>query len=73
MKGNKPSPQPMSTKVYVVVIKALQRVLKCVYKLQWSLNQNTKLFIRENALENVVCEKMAILSRGDELMTRIIC
>ena len=36
-------------------------------KLQWNFNQNTKLFIHENASENVVFEKAAILSRGDEL------
>ena len=34
-------------------------------KLQWILNQNTKLFIHENASENIVCEKAAILSGGD--------
>ena len=34
-------------------------------KLQWNLNQNTKLFIRENSFENV-CKMVAILSRGDE-------
>ena len=34
------------------------------HKLQGNLNQNTKLFIHENALENVVCEMAAILSRG---------
>ena len=33
-------------------------------KLQWNFNQNTKLFIRENAFENIICEKAAILSRG---------
>ena len=33
-------------------------------KLQWNSNQNTKLFIDENAVENVVCEMAAILSRG---------
>ena len=36
-------------------------------KFQWNFNQNTKLFIPENAFENIVCEKAAILSRGDEL------
>ena len=36
-------------------------------KFQWNLNQNTNSFIHENALENVICEMMAILSRGDEL------
>ena len=33
-------------------------------KLQWNFNQYTKLFIPENASENIVCEKAAILSRG---------
>ena len=33
-------------------------------KLQWNFDQNTKLFIHENASENIVCEKGAILSRG---------
>ena len=32
-------------------------------KLQWNLNQNTKLFINENALENVVRKMAAILSQ----------
>ena len=36
-------------------------------KLQWNFNQNTKLFINENASENIVCEMAAILSGGDEL------
>ena len=36
-------------------------------KLHWKFNQNTKLFIHENASENSVCEKAAILSRGDKL------
>ena len=34
------------------------------YKLQWNNNQNTKLFIHENASENTVCEMAAILSWG---------
>ena len=33
-------------------------------KLQWNFNQNTKLFIHENASENIVCKMAAILSRG---------
>ena len=33
-------------------------------KLRWNFNQTTKLFIHENASENIVCEKAAILSRG---------
>ena len=37
-------------------------------KFQWNSNQNTKLFIHENASENIVCEMAAILSRGNELI-----
>ena len=33
-------------------------------KLQWNFNQNAKLFIHKNAFENVVCQMVAILSRG---------
>ena len=33
-------------------------------KLQWNFNQDTKLFIYENASENIVCDVAAILSRG---------
>ena len=33
-------------------------------KLQWNFNQNTKLFIHEKASENIICETVAILSRG---------
>ena len=29
--------------------------------------QNTKIFIQENAFENIVCEMAAILSWGDQL------
>ena len=32
--------------------------------IQWNFNQNTKLFIHENASEIIVCETVAILSRG---------
>ena len=32
--------------------------------LQWNSDHNTKLFIHKNALENIVCEMAAILSRG---------
>ena len=37
-------------------------------KLQGNFNQNTKLFIQENASENIVYEMATILSRGDGLM-----
>ena len=33
-------------------------------KLQWNFNQNTKLSIHEKASENIICEMVAILSRG---------
>ena len=33
-------------------------------KLQWNFNQNTKLFIDENASKSIVCEMTAILSWG---------
>ena len=36
-------------------------------KFQWYSNQNTKLFIYENAFRNIVCEMAFILSRWDEL------
>ena len=36
-------------------------------KLLWNFNKNTKVFINENASENIVCEMVAILSWGDEL------
>ena len=32
-------------------------------KLQWKFNQNSNIFIHENAIESVVCEMAAILSR----------
>ena len=37
-------------------------------QIRWNFNQNTQLFIQENAYENIICEMMAILSRGDELI-----
>ena len=39
--------------------------LKSVKKNKRNLNQNTKLFIHENAFENVIYEMVAILSRGE--------
>ena len=41
-------------------------------KHQWNFNQNTKLFIHENATDNIACHEVAILSRGDELNTMTI-
>ena len=35
-------------------------------ELKENSNQNTKVSIYENALENVVCEMAAILSRGSD-------
>ena len=36
-------------------------------KFHWNFNQNTK-FYWQNAYENIVCEMVAILSRGDDLL-----
>ena len=55
--------KPLFNQCCVIVIWTLR------HKLQWSFNQNTKLFIYKNASENVVCEMVAILSRGDVLKT----
>ena len=33
-------------------------------KLQWNFNQNSNIFIQENAFENVICEMTSILSRS---------
>ena len=41
-------------------------------KYQWQFNQNTKLFIHENASEIMVCEIVAILSAIDELRRRMV-
>ena len=41
-------------------------------KLQWNFDQITKLFIQDNAAENVVCEMVAILSRGRWVLTIMI-
>ena len=38
-------------------------------KFQWNFNQNSNIGIQENAFEYVVCEMVAILSRGYELST----
>ena len=37
---------------------------KCIWKFQWNLNQHSIIFIPENAFENVVCQMVAILSKG---------
>ena len=34
-------------------------------QIQWKFNQNIKLFVHENAFESIVCEIVAILSRGE--------
>ena len=39
-------------------------------KFQRNLNLTIKLFIHENASENIVCEMTAILSRGEDELTR---
>ena len=42
-------------------------------KFQWNLDQNTIIFIQENAIENVVCQMSAILSRlSISIHTRIM-
>ena len=62
-----------------VLVQVMARLIFCVKLLStpmtvivnWNvrnkLNRNTKLFIHENVFEIVVCEMVAILSRGDEL------
>ena len=43
-------------------------------KLQWNVNWNSYFFIQENACENVVCEKAAILSRPQRVNWKyLIC
>ena len=38
-------------------------------KLQWNFHQNTKIFIHENAVENIYCQiSPVILSRGEEII-----
>ena len=37
-------------------------------KLQWNFNQNSNIFIQENAFEHVVCGRRPFCSKGDELM-----
>ena len=34
-------------------------------KFQWNFNQNTKLFIHEDASKNIVCEMVAIVSEEE--------
>ena len=41
--------------------------------LQWNFNQYTKLFIRENAFENIVCKMATILSRRVDLTEGHTC
>ena len=50
--------KPLSKPMLVIVNWTLTN------KLQWNFNQNTKLFIHENASQNIVCEMTANLSRG---------
>ena len=47
-------------------------------KLKWNLNRNLYIFIKENALENVVCEMSSILSRpqcvnASDLFSSYLC
>ena len=55
------APSQYQNQCYVVVNWTLGN------KLQWHFNQNVKLFVHENASENIVCEMVAILSRGDQV------
>ena len=41
-------------------------------KLQWDINQNTKLFIHKNVFEKVVCEMETILFRGRRVKTAVL-
>ena len=41
-------------------------------KPHWTFDQNTKLFIDENASENIVCEMAAILLKGNELKSEYV-
>ena len=34
-------------------------------KIQWNFNQNTKIFVHENASENIVYEMAAIFEHGE--------
>ena len=46
------------------IIKTNTGLLSIKNRLQWNWNQNKKLFIHENASENVVCVMATIFSRG---------
>ena len=37
-------------------------------KIQWNINQNSYIFIEENAFEQVVCEMGVFCPEGDELI-----
>ena len=41
-------------------------------KIQWNLKQNSRIFIQENAFENVVCKIAAILCRS-QYVKKLIC
>ena len=53
--------KPLSEPVLIIVNWTLRNIL------QGNFNQNTKLFIHQNASENIVCEKEAFSPGGDEL------
>ena len=40
-------------------------------KLQWKFSQNSCIFIHENAIESVVCEMAAMLSRPQCVKNRV--
>ena len=72
--GTKPLPEPV---LFYCQLESWQQVSvkfeskfyhfhsrKCIWKFQWNLNQHSIIFIPENAFENVVCQMVAILSKG---------
>ena len=55
------APSHYLNQCWVIVNRTLRK------KVQWNFNQNTKLFIHENASENIVCEMAAVLFRGSRV------
>ena len=53
--------KPLSKSMLIIVNWTLRNNFQC------NFNQNTKLFIHENAFETIVCEMLAILSIRDKL------
>ena len=42
-------------------------------KLQWNFNQNSNIYVQENAFENVVCKMAPILSLPQHVNKQNIC